>query len=92
MTDTTETAEARQLVPLNAIFADDYTELLLPIMSGNTIAELAETVASHSEGRRVRKQDKPKVVYHNDRIVPMHLTVAEAGIAPLDHVRVEYQD
>ncbi|WP_432828823.1 toluene-4-monooxygenase system B family protein [Dactylosporangium sp. CA-092794] len=89
----TETkTEEPLLVPLNAIFSDDYSELLLPIMSNSTIGELAEAVAAHSEGKRVRKQDKPKVVFHNGRIVPAHLTVAEAGIVALDHVRVEYQD
>lgn len=81
-----------QVVPLNGIFADDYSELLVPVMSDDTIAVVAEKVAYHSEGKRVRKRDKEKVVYHDDRIVPMHLTVAEAGIGPLDHVRVDYED
>lgn len=81
-----------QLVPLNGIFADDYSQLLIPVMSDDTVAVVAEKVAHHSEGKRVRRRDRAKVVYHRGRVVPMHLTVAEAGIAPLDHVRVDYED
>ncbi|WP_132426657.1 toluene-4-monooxygenase system B family protein [Pseudonocardia endophytica] len=95
MSDTaTDTAAdaTPQLVPINAIFADDFVEVLAPVLSTDTIAEVAEKVAHHSEGKRVRKQDKPKVVYHDDRILPMEITVVEAGIGPLDHVRVDYQD
>lgn len=87
-----ETTAEPQLVPLNGIFADDFVEVLAPVMSDDTIAVVADKVAYHSEGKRVRKLDKEKVVYHNDKILPMHLTVAEAGIGPLDHVRVDYKD
>lgn len=80
------------LVPLNAIFADDFVEILVPVMSNQTIAELAGAVAHHVEGVRVRARDAEKVVYHDDRILAPHLTVAEAGIAPLDHVRVDYKE
>lgn len=88
----TETTQEPELVPLNGIFADDYSQLLIPVMSNETIAEVAEKVAYHSEGKRVRKRDKEKVVYHESRVVPMHLTVSEAGIKALDHVRVDYKD
>lgn len=81
-----------QLVPVNAIFADDFVEVLAPITTADTMAEVAEKVAHHSEGKRVRKRDLPKIVYHNDRIVPAHVTVAEAGIGPFDHVRVDYDE
>ncbi|MGE0299029.1 MAG: toluene-4-monooxygenase system B family protein [Pseudonocardia sp.] len=81
-----------QLVPLNAIFADDFVEVVAPVLSTDTIAELAEKVAYHSEGKRVRRRDAAKVVYFDDRILPPHLTVSEAGIGPLDHVRVDYED
>ena len=81
-----------QLVPLNAIFADDFVELLIPVMSNNTIAEVAEAVAHHVVGVRLRPRDGRKLVYHNNRILPDDLTVAEAGIGPLDHIRVDYED
>lgn len=85
------TTEPR-LVPLNAIFAEDFVQILVPIMSNNTVGELAEAVAHHVEGRRVRKRDLPKVVFHGGRRLDPSVTVAEAGIGPLDHVRVEYEE
>ena len=91
MSDNGAAAEP-QLVPLNAIFADDFVELLIPVMSNNTMTEVAAAVAHHAEGVRVRPRDARKLVIHNNRIVPDELTVAEAGIAPLDHIRVDYED
>lgn len=79
-----------QLVPLNAIFATDFVEILAPVMSNNTMDEVAAAVAHHSEGRRVRALPHPKVVIHNGRTLPGDTTVAEAGIEPLDHITVEY--
>jgi toluene monooxygenase system protein B len=80
------------LVPLNGVFATDFVELLIPIMSNQTVGELAEAVAAQSEGIRVPAQDRPKVVFHEGRAVPAQLTVAAAGIKPLDRVTVEYAD
>jgi toluene monooxygenase system protein B len=79
-----------QLVPLNAIFATDFVQILVPVTTANTMREVAAAVAHHVEGKRVRAQPYEKVVFHNGRRVPPEMTVAEAGIAPLDHVRVEY--
>ncbi len=89
MSDNGAAAEP-QLVPLNAIFADDFVELLIPVMSNNTMAEVAEAVAHHTVGVRVRDRGLPKMVVHNNRIVPDDVTVAGAGIAPLDHIRVDW--
>ena len=80
------------ILPLNAIFADDYAELLVPVTTTDTIAEVAEKVAHHSEGRRVRARNLPKAVFHDGRELSPTLTVAEAGIAPRDHVRVDYKE
>ncbi len=91
MSDNGATPEPK-LIPLNAIFADDFVEILVPVMSNNTIAEVAEAVAHHTVGVRVRARDARKLVYHNNRILPDDLTVAEAGIAPLDHIRVDWEE
>jgi toluene monooxygenase system protein B len=88
----TDAPAAPQLVPVNAIFADDIAEILVAITTADTIAEVAGKVAYHSEGKRVRARDAEKVVYHNDRVLPPHQTVAEAGITPFDHIRVDYAD
>jgi toluene monooxygenase system protein B len=81
---------APELVPLNAIFADDFVQILVPVTTANTMREVAAAVAHHVEGKRVRAQAFEKVVFHGGRRLPPEMTVAEAGIRPLDHVRVEY--
>jgi toluene monooxygenase system protein B len=81
---------APELVPLNAIFHTDFVQLLVPVTTANTMNEVAAAVAHHSEGRRVRALPYPKVVIHAGRRLPGSMTVAEAGIQPLDHVAVEY--
>ena len=79
-----------QLVPLNAIFTTDFVQILVPVTTANTMREVAAAVAYHAEGKRVRALPYDKVViYHGERL-PAELTVAEAGIKPLDHVTVEY--
>lgn len=82
---------APELVPLNAIFANDFVAVLVPVTTANTIDEVAAAVAYHSEGRRVRALPYPKVVFHDGRKLPGDITVAAAGIRPLDHVRVDYE-
>ena len=81
---------APELVPLNAIFATDFVQILVPVTTANTMNEVAAAVAHHVEGKRVRGLPFPKVVIHNGRKLPGEMTVAEAGIAPLDHIAVEY--
>jgi toluene monooxygenase system protein B len=78
--------QAPQLVPLNAIFATDFVQILVPVTTANTMRE----VAHHVEGRRVRALPYDKVVIHEGRRLPPDMTVAAAGIQPLDHVAVEY--
>ncbi|HVT68284.1 MAG TPA: toluene-4-monooxygenase system B family protein [Trebonia sp.] len=79
-----------QLVPLNAIFATDFVQILVPVTTANTMREVAAAVAHHVEGHRVRALPYPKMVIHNGIRLPDDLTVAEAGIKPLDHIAVEY--
>ncbi|MGW0035498.1 toluene-4-monooxygenase system B family protein [Gordonia sp. NPDC003376] len=81
---------APELVPLNAIFHTDFVQILVPVTTADTLDDVAAAIAGHSEGRRVRALPYPKVVIHNGRKLPGHMTVAEAGIEPLDHVTVEY--
>jgi toluene monooxygenase system protein B len=83
---------APELVPLNAIFATDFVQILVPVTTANTMNEVAAAVAHHVEGKRVRARPYPKVILHNGRKLPGEMTVAEAGIAPLDHIAVEYDD
>ena len=85
-----DTDQAPQLVPLNAIFATDFVQILVPVTTANTMAEVAAAVAHHVEGKRVRALPYDKVVlYHGERL-PAELTVAAAGLQPLDSIAVEY--
>ena len=96
MSDTEMTADlgaedlAPQLVPLNAIFATDFVQILVPVTTANTMAEVAAAVAYHVEGKRVRALPYDKVVIYQGERLPAEMTVAAAGLKPLDHVTVEY--
>jgi toluene monooxygenase system protein B len=81
---------APQLVPLNAVFATDFVQILVPVTTASTMAEVAAAVAYHVEGKRVRALPYDKVViYHGERL-PAEMTVTAAGIQPLDFIAVEY--
>ena len=79
-----------ELVPLNAIFATDFTQILVPVTTANTMAEVAAAVAYHVEGKRVRALPYDKVVVYHGEQMPAEMTVAAAGLKPLDHITVEY--
>src|SRR6266478_9990147 len=81
---------APELVPLNAIFATDFVQILVPVTTANPMQEVAAAVAHHVEGRRVRALPYEKVVIYNSERLPADMTVAAAGIKPLDHIAVEY--
>jgi toluene monooxygenase system protein B len=79
-----------ELVPLHAVFATDFIAILVPVTKDSTMAQVAEAVAAHVEGKRVRALPFEKIVIHHGRRLPPSLTVAQAGFKPLDHVTVEY--
>jgi len=82
--------QAPQLVPLNAVFATDFVQILVPVTTADTMREVASAVAHHVEGRRVRALPHEKYVIYKGERLPAGMTVAEAGFQPLDHVAVEY--
>jgi toluene monooxygenase system protein B len=82
--------QAPALVPLNAIFATDFVQILVPVTTANTMAEVAAAVAHHVEGKRVRALPYDKAVIYQGERLPAEMPVATAGITPLDHVTVEY--
>ena len=81
---------AAELVPLNAVFATDFVEILVAVTTADTMDDVAAAVAEHVEGKRVRALPHQKVVIHRGRRLPSQMTVADAGFKPLDHVTVEY--
>ncbi|MBT9282563.1 MAG: toluene-4-monooxygenase system B family protein [Hydrogenibacillus schlegelii] len=77
-------------VPLAAAHKEDFVVLVVPVEDTDTIAQVAQKIAVHTVGIRVKPRNKPLQVMHNGRVVPDHLTVAEAGIRPMDYVEVSY--
>jgi toluene monooxygenase system protein B len=77
-------------IPVNAKFGDDFVMHVVVITSADTMAEVAQNVARHSVGKRVRPQPRDMVVYYEGHAVAAHMTVNEAGIRPLQHVFVDY--
>jgi toluene monooxygenase system protein B len=79
-------------IPVNGLFGSDFVHHLVLLMSSDTIAEAAQKVAHHSVGRRITPRESDMALYYQGRVVAPDLSVAEAGIAPLQHVFVDYVD
>ena len=85
-------SDSPQPVPVNAKFEDDFVTQLVLIEGADTMQTVAGKVAYHVVGRRVAPRDRPMVVRFQGKVVPAQMTVAEAGIAPLDSVYVDWAD
>jgi Toluene-4-monooxygenase system protein B (TmoB) len=81
-----------QPVPLNAKFGNDFVTQLALVMSNDTMTDVADKVAQHSVGKRLRARDVAKVVVYDGQVIPSDLTVEQAGIPPLACVFVEWAD
>ena len=79
-----------QPVPINAMFEDDFVTQLALVLDTDTMTEVAEKVAHHVIGKRQPPRDAALVVRYQGRVVPAGVTVAEAGIGPLQNVYVEW--
>ena len=94
MTETQEASAAPapepegQPVPINALFENDFVTQLVLVLDTDTIDEAAQKVAYHVVGRRLPPRDAGLVMRVGGQVNPGHLTVAEAGIAPLGNVLV----
>jgi len=85
-----QTAVEPQPVPINAMFENDFVTQLAVVLDTDTMDEVAAKVAHHVVGRRQPDRGLPMVVKFNGKVVPAGTTVAEAGIAPLQNVYVEW--
>ena len=79
-----------QTVPINAKFDDDFVTQLVVVLNTDTMREVAITVAQHVVGKRLPKRDADMVVRYQGRDLPPDITVAQAGIAPLQNVYVDW--
>jgi toluene monooxygenase system protein B len=78
------------LIPLQAVFDGDMVVLLVPVDDQDPMTTVAGKVAHHVVDRRVAARDRPLLVRHAGRTLPGDLTVAAAGLVPLDVVDVGY--
>ena len=79
-----------QPVPINAKFGDDFVTQLVVVLDTDTVREVAAKVAHHVVGKRLPKRDADMVVRYQGRDLSPDMTVAEAGIAPLQNVYVDW--
>ena len=79
-----------QPVPINAKFDDDFVTQLVVVLDTDTMREVAARVAQHVVGKRLPKRDADMVVRYQGQVMSPDVTVAEAGIAPLQNVSVDW--
>jgi toluene monooxygenase system protein B len=72
------------------MFADDFITQLVFVLDTDTMREVAAKVAHHVVGKRQPARDVGMVVRYQGRSLPPDITVAEAGIAPLQNVYVDW--
>lgn len=80
------------LFPLHSNFQGDFVVQLVAVDSENTMEEVAQACAYHSEGRRVRKQPRKLRVrkHQTTELFPTDMTVAESGLEPTEVIDVIY--
>ncbi len=79
-----------QPVPINAKFNDDFVTQLVLVLNTDTMREVAAKVAHHVVGKRLPARDADMVVCYQGQVMSPDVTVAEAGIAPLQNVSVDW--
>lgn len=77
-------------IPIQAGHHDDFVLILVQIEDTDTMREVAQKIAEHTVGIRVKKKPKPLKVYYEGKAVEDHLTVADVGIKPMGYVEVTY--
>ena len=60
------------------------------VNASDTMAEVAQRVAYHSVGKRIRPQDRDMVVYYEGRAVADNESVSQVGIGPFQQIFVDY--
>jgi hypothetical protein len=79
-------------IPINALFGSDFVTLLVVVLSTDTMADVGRKVAANVVGKRIAPRRADMAVYYRDELVPRDWTVAQAGIAPMQFVLVDYVD
>jgi toluene monooxygenase system protein B len=79
-------------IPINAKFDDDFITQLVVVLDTDTMREVAAKVALHVVGKRQPARNAGMVVRYQGRSLPPDITVAEAGIGPLQNVYVDWDE
>lgn len=82
------------LFPLVSNFEGDFVLQLIPVDDGDTMAAVAEKAAAHSVSRRVAPQPGRTMrvrLQGSTEPFPSSVTVAQAGLAPMDCVEVYFE-
>ena len=79
-----------RLATRDSTFDDDFVTQLVLVLDTDTMREVAAKVAQHVVGKRLPKRDADMVVRYQGRDLSPDITVAEAGIAPLQNVYVDW--
>lgn len=78
------------MIPLSGFFEGDFVAQLFVVEQKDTLNQLAEKLAVHAVGLRVKKEDRPYEVVIGGEVFPGEVTVEEVGLTPMDHVLVRY--
>jgi toluene monooxygenase system protein B len=79
-----------EAIPINAKFGNDFVMHVVVVNTSDTMAEVAQSVAYHSVGKRIRPQDRDMVVYYEGRAVADDESVSQVGIEPFQQIFVDY--
>jgi toluene monooxygenase system protein B len=77
-------------VPVNATFEDDFVTQLILVLETDSMQDVAAKVAHHVVGKRLPDKHLPMVVRYQGRELPADMTVAQAGIAPLQNISIDW--
>lgn len=82
------------LFPIYGRFVGDFVPHLVAVDTDDTMDVVAEKVAVHSVGRRVRRPATPTGydVYLDDRLIPAATTLGELGLVPLQWLDVKFRE
>ncbi len=78
------------MVPLCGVFEADFVAQLFVVEETDTMPEVAGKLAHHAVGLRVEPENLAMAVYKDGKMIPAEMTVAEAGMQPMDVVTVGY--
>lgn len=78
------------MIPLAAVFENDFVAQLVVVDEEDTMEIVAQKIAHHAVGLRVKSEDRPMEVLVDGRVIPRDKTVKEAGINAMDLVVARY--